>query len=137
MDKDTKNDLARTVTLVTSFTQWVSDLDDPDKMIPAICCGNKLVKSQCHKIVDDACHYRTGPSTADYIVDIVYSSFTEIFDMMCGKFPDENACTKHEPQLYKEVLLRLANPVVYNHTISVPLVKIIRQLDSKITINEG
>ena len=133
MDKDTKQGLAYTVTVITSFANFVSKLEDVDEIIPAICCGNKNVTDQCYKIIDDLCLHRTGPATARYIVNIVYSAFSEVFDMMCSKFPDDNACQKHAPRMYSELKNALANVINYNHTLTIPFIKIIRKLDGQVT----
>lgn len=133
MDQDTKLGMAQTVVIVTSFANYASELEDVDHIIPAVCCGRGLVKQQCLELVDDLCRQKTGPDTSAYIVDIVYSAFSDIFDLMCGKFKDESSCQKHAPQLYSDLKVALNNVVKYNHTLSIPLMKIIQRLDGKVT----
>jgi len=72
-----------------------------ERMIPAICCGALDLIEKGKKVVNETCFPVTkDPKTADFLVDLVFTVFGDVFDLLCsGTYPTFDKCLETQPSV--------------------------------------
>jgi len=70
-----------------------------ERMIPAICCGALDLVEKANKVINETCFPVTNdPKTADFLVELVFSVFADVFDLLCsGTYPTFDKCLVMQP----------------------------------------
>lgn len=130
MDSENKEKIASTVNIGVAYVQFISELPNVDDIIPALCCGSVEYFKSIESIIDASCRSKTGPNTGKYILGLIRNVFSDAMDLMCGKFPTEQSCQSQIPELFKQVSDSMKQNKHYNHSLAIPLVEMVKRLDS-------
>jgi len=102
-----------------------------DDVVPWACCAWFTTFESVEASMHAMCDSRTGPATATYFMSLVRAVTSDAVDIACGKFSSRDLCNFHFKSGMK-VLDSLPVPQL-NYSVVVPLVGMIKLLDSKLT----
>lgn len=130
--KQTLAELRKVTFKITSAIEYVSGLDDLDEMIPGLCCGIHEVLKMGSDVVDKMCSNQTGQQTTQYFMGMLSSALSDSLDLVCGSYDSISTCQRKKPQVLESLRVKLAEDVSFNYTAIIPMMQVIKKLDSDI-----
>lgn len=88
---------------VRSLFTTLSALESSDDVIPGLCCGMHGFIDVARPKLHETCTPRTGPKTSDYLIGLVNQVFSDVLDMMCGRYPSLEKCKELQPEVTKKI----------------------------------
>jgi len=83
--------------------------------------------------LDGVCKPHAQNDSGNFLVGIVNGCFSEITDLMCGKYPDIQKCQELEPEITKDIIGKIDNiSLRSNDTIMVTLIQVLQKMDESI-----
>lgn len=134
MDETTKGDFIEIYHKIVSVVMHVSELGKLDDIIPATCCGTKIVLEQGVMDLARICNGKGRTDTPQFVMGLVSSVLAEALDIMCAKWPTVSSCHIQRPDLVAGMVTAMTNYTKYDFSPVRPLLKIINKLDSTINV---
>lgn len=133
MTPETKPALGIVYHKVTTLFESVTQFQEMNDFLPAVCCGIRHMITASRKDLAKICARKTGPESADYFVNLVYTPMAEAVDMLCSGFRTVPDCETKAPRVNSMIKKALNEVKTYNHTAIVPMVSILARLDQEIS----
>lgn len=88
---------------VRSLFTTLSAMESRDDIIPGLCCGMHSLIDVIRPKLHEICTPRTGPKTPDYLIGLVNQVFSDVLDIMCGRYPSLEKCKELQPEVTKKI----------------------------------
>lgn len=122
--------------MIVSLVKYTADLEDLDEAIPSICCGSKIVLEKSETKMENLCSSVGLKGSGKWLSNLVYNILNDALDVICGGYGALEECEKKKPGLNAKVDSVISSDQTFNHTIFIPIVKLIKRLDGQINLNE-
>lgn len=118
--------------VATNYMDHIAKGIAADDSIPWFCCAIAVVNNKFDALFHATCDARTGPETTVYLNSIMRMLSGDTIDLACGKkFATVAACRQEVPHVIDHFERQ---PIVkLNQSLVVPLVDVLRLLDSELT----
>lgn len=122
--------------MVISMIAFTANIEDLDEAIPAVCCGSKIVMAKAEVKMDFLCKSIGYRGSGKWLAEVVFNILNDALDVICGGYSNIEECNKKKPGLNARVEAAIRGDQTFNHTIFIPIVKLIKRLDGQINLNE-
>lgn len=117
--------------LITTLSDYVVENVKADDVVPWACCAWFSTFEKIETEFHSMCDAKTGPATTDFFMSLIKAVSSEAVDIACGKYSSRDLCDYHfKPGM--QILDSLPIPQK-NYSMVVPIVGIIKLLDSQLT----
>lgn len=119
----------------TKVLTHVTTLPSND-IIPSMCCAYHYLYHHGINTINQTCIDITGPSTGDFVVNIIRSAVSDLLDLGCAKHHSLQVCQMMMPQRIQEVSEVLTQGLKERFVVTpiAPLLQIASNLDKKMNI---
>lgn len=134
MDNTTKVDIMLINDVIHEMLRYTSTQALND-IIPVGCCAfNKLITDVEGKI-GEICQGKGQRDTPEFIIKIIKGIISDLFDMMCVKYPTVDSCLKQDPEMMQRVTIAMTNLTRNHDSMFLPILDILTRLDGDLNLN--
>jgi hypothetical protein len=133
MTPETKPALGMVYHKVTTLFESLMKLQEMSDFLPGICCGARHMISASRKDLAKICAAKTGPESADYFVNLVYTPMSDAVDLICSGFRALSDCEAKAAKVNAMIRKTLNEVKTYNHTAIIPMVSLLNRLDRELS----
>ena len=116
----------------TSLLDYMSTVPDGQKIVPAMCCGYRLIGEDAKVTIDDLCREQgIGPSGLRYFQSIAIAAGANTLDTVCRNYRDVEECEFRIPDTVRELrtLFDQTKGRKYRYTPITSLLNVIDRID--------
>ena len=121
--------------MIISLLEYIAGVEDVNLIIPGLCCGAKRGLAKFAEDLETVCNAEGMKGTGPWVAkEVVYRILQDALDMMCGAYDTLEICNAKFPDLMLNIENSLNTTETYNHTLVVPVVKLIQRLDGDLNL---
>lgn len=120
----------------TSLLDYMATVPNGDIVVPAMCCGYRMISDDARDTIDDLCRkQKIGPSGLKYFQNIANAAGSDNLDYVCREFKDVDDCYMKIPNVVNELrgLFEQTKGRRYRYTPITSLLKVIDRIDNENT----
>ena len=122
--------------MFTSYWYYTANVEDLDEAIPALCCGAKVMRDKGYLYMENICSSIGMKGSGTWLAKVVDDILTEGLHIICGGYLTREECNNRKPGLIDRMDSVIQSNQTFNHSIIIPVVKLLKRLDGQITIDE-
>ena len=121
--------------MIISLLEYIAGVEDVNLIIPGLCCGAKRGLAKFAEDLEKVCNAERMKGSGHWVTqEVIYRILQDALDMMCGAYDTLEICNAKFPDLMLNIENSLNTTETYNHTLVVPVVKLIQRLDGDLNL---
>jgi len=136
MDNETKPEVMEASDMLYKGMTYISTLQNVDEIFPATCCGLNLMLDMLHDMLVRLCPGKSRPDTPEFTLSFLKTILSDMFEMMCGKYPTTQSCNEQHPKMMDDLNLEIRNASTVYDSFMLPLRDILLKLDENINVED-
>lgn len=136
MDNETKPEITHASDMLYKGVTYVSKLENVDEIFPATCCGINLMLDEIQDILGRICPSKSRPDTPEFALSFIKTILSDMFEMMCGKYPTTQTCNEQHPELMINIDREIRNASTVYDSFILPLRDVLLKLDETVNVED-
>lgn len=134
MDNETKPEVMEASDMLYKGVSYISTLQNVDEIFPATCCGLNRMLDIVRETLVRLCPGKSRPDTPEYTLSFIKAIMSDMFDMLCGKYPTTESCNEQHPAMMSDLNRELTNVSTVYDSFMLPLRDVLLKLDENVNI---
>lgn len=122
---------------LVGLTDYVSQQEDIDAVIPTLCCGARLLINRTETQVNQICKNISAPDTGSFLMEIISLVLGDVLDLVCAKHPSVDRCYTIEASVTRKLEKMQAEQGITHRRVMQSILAVLAKLDSQIVEGQG
>lgn len=127
---DTRETFLQIGDRLVGLADHVADRPNITQVIPALCCGARLLINTTESEINQLCQNISAPDTGTFLSGIITSTLGDVLDLLCAKYPSIDSCTSQEETLTLQLSDMMANQNVTSRMVMGSMLRLLQRLDT-------
>lgn len=130
INPDTREIFLRIGDRLVGLADHVAQRPNINQVIPALCCGSRILINTTESRVNEICKSISAPDTGTFLSGIISSTLGDVLDLLCSKYPTVESCYAQENNLTLELTHLMDNQNVTSRMVMGSMLRLLQRLDT-------